>query len=227
MKIGNMKKTLLSLGCLAAMLGLASSSSAVTYGFDQLTSNGGAAGVAGQLAVVIEDAGGGQVSFTFHNKGSLASSITDVYFDDGTLLGIASVSESTGVAYSQNASPGELPSGNTATPPFETSEGFSADSDSPSTQANGVNATVADTEYVTILFDLINAKTFADTLAALADGSLRIGIHVQGYASGDSESFINNTTETTVLVPDGGSTIAMLGFALMGADFLRRKIRKA
>jgi hypothetical protein len=41
------------------------------------------------------------VNFLFTNQGPLASSITDVYFDDGTLLGIAGVTNFSGVDFSQ------------------------------------------------------------------------------------------------------------------------------
>jgi hypothetical protein len=224
MKI-DMKKTLLSLGCLAT-LGVATSSFANSYGFTQITANGGAAGVAAQLSVGVTNAGGGQVSFTFHNVGSLASSITDVYFDDGTLLGIASINSTAGVSFNDPANPQSLPGGNSVNPPFVTTQDFSADSDPPA-QPNGVNATTDDLETLTIIFNLINEKTYDDTIAALFDGTLRIGLHVQGYSNGASEGFINTPPDGSVVqVPDGGSTIAMLGFALLGAGALRRKLLK-
>ncbi|MBX9793296.1 MAG: hypothetical protein K2Y02_03245 [Burkholderiaceae bacterium] len=52
-----------------------------------------------------------QVLFKFRNVGPAASSITDVYFDDGTLLGIANVLNHGGVDFSQGASPANLPGG--------------------------------------------------------------------------------------------------------------------
>ena len=55
-------------------------------------------------------------------------------------------------------------------------------------QPNGVNPG----ESLGIVFDLIGGQAFADTIAALADGGLRIGIHVQGFEDGGSESFVNN-----------------------------------
>jgi hypothetical protein len=198
-------------------------------GFHNISANDVADAAIGeaQLFVDVTDPGGGQVLFTFGNTGPEASSIADVYFDDGTLLGIASIDNSDpGVSFSQLASPGELPSAMSATPPFVTTAGFSADSDPP-TQPNGVNPG----ESLGIVFDLMGGGTFADIESELTDGTLRIGIHVQGFASGGSESFVNN--------PPGGpgpggdpipepSTVLLLGMGLFGLAgiTIRRKFKK-
>src|SRR5512139_3031155 len=67
-----------------------------TYGFYGITSNdpsgGAVADGEANLSVEVIDLGGNQVQFKFFNDST--SSLTDVYFDDGTLLGIASISES-------------------------------------------------------------------------------------------------------------------------------------
>ncbi|MEX2206188.1 MAG: hypothetical protein WEF50_08180 [Myxococcota bacterium] len=144
-----------------------------------------------QLTVDVTDPGGGQVLFSFSNSGPAASSITDVYFDDGSLLELAVVINDLVlpgiVDFSQDASPGDLPAGNNADPDFNTTAGFNADS-SPPTQPNGVNPG----ELLGILFTLQPGQDFNDVLAELGDGTLRIGIHVQGYTSGGSESLINH-----------------------------------
>lgn len=149
-----------------------------------------------QMWVKLEDEGSGSVKFTFYNYGSGQSSITDVYFADGTLLGISNILESSGVDFEQEASPGQLPSGNTCTPdPFPTvTAGFSADSEPP-TQINGVNNTTTPPpggEWVGIEFELVVGKDWDDVVTELEEGILRIGIHVQGYASGGSETFATN-----------------------------------
>ena len=162
---------------------------ALTLGFDNISGNDVADAAAGeaQLFVIVTDPGANQVLFTFGNMGSEAMSITDVYFDDGSLLGIASIDNSdTGVSFSQPATPGNLQAANNASPPFVTTAGFSADSDSP-VQPSGVNPG----ESLGIVFDLVGGQIFADVLSELALGTLRIGIHVQGFASGGSESFVN------------------------------------
>jgi hypothetical protein len=116
-------------------------------------------------------------------------------------------SRSTSRTPEQNADPPDLPGGDTLTPPFETTEGFSADSEPP-TEPNGVNPD----QWLKIIFDLIDGQTHADTLAALEDGSLRIGIRVQGYASEGSESFVN--------VPEPALTLLLAG-SFLG---LRRRL---
>ncbi len=106
------------------------SAHAVTVGFDAITNNtvGDPAIGEAQLFVDVTDPGDDQVLFTFFNTGPAASSITDVYFDDGDLLGIASIIQDTGVDFTELARPRNLPSANNASPPF-VAAGFSGDSD--------------------------------------------------------------------------------------------------
>ena len=181
---------------------------AATLSFDCITNNlaGDCAIGEAQLSVDVTDVGSGQVLFTFNNSGPGASSIADVYFDDGTLLGIASIDNSdSGVDFAQLASPGNLPGANNATPPFQTTAGFSADSNPP-VQPNGVNPG----EFLGITFDLQAGGTFADVLSELTTGELRVGIHVQGYESGGSESFVNNPVPVPAAIWLFGSGLLVL-----------------
>ena len=139
-----------------------------------------------QLTVEVLAAPNGQVQFIFRNIGSAASSIADVYFDDGTLLGLASITNGPGVNFSQGASPGNLPGANNISPAFETTAGFNADSNPP-VQPNGVNPG----EALSIFFSLQSGGTYADVIRELYSAELRIGIHVQGFQNGSSESFVN------------------------------------
>ncbi|MFP3326110.1 hypothetical protein R0K05_23955, partial [Planococcus sp. SIMBA_160] len=78
-----------------------------------------------------------------------------------------------------------------------TSAGFLADSD-PAVQPNGVNPG----ETLGVIFDLQTGLGYQDVVDAIAlsqtnpsadlTGGLRIGIHVQGFTGGGSESFVNN-----------------------------------
>jgi hypothetical protein len=185
----------------------AGSAGALTLGFDCVSGNVAGDCTIGEAQLAVEiNAGPGvdQVSFRFTNSGLAASSITDVYFDDGTLLDIASIVSGAGVAFAEGASPGNLPAGNTASPPFVAT--FSADSNNP-VSSNGVNPG----EELTIVFDLQGGLTLADVEAAIADGSLRVGIHVQSFATGGSEAFVN--------VPEPGVALllaGLLGLALWG-----------
>src|SRR5262249_27317131 len=161
--------------------------------FNCITNNAVAsAASAPQYHVEVTDAGGGLVNFRFTNDLSIQnpSSITQIYFDDGTLLGIAHIFETAGVDYSQGGSPQNLPGGNGVN--FHTSQDFLI-TPNPPTFFNGVDQT---SESVTVQFSLINGKTFNDTINAInlalanpgvdMDGGLRIGIHVQGFQNGQS-----------------------------------------
>ena len=186
--------------CLVAaslLFAAAGPSRAVTLGFGCITGNiaGDCAIGEAQMTVYVTDPGGGQIDFTFENVGADASSITDVFWDDGSLLAIFSITNTLGVVeFSDPATPAELPGANNASPPFVTSVGFSADSDPPA-QPLGVNPG----EMLLVRFDLIGGQTFADALSELADDTLRVGIHVQGFATGGSESFV--TPEPGTLAP--------------------------
>ena len=196
---------------------LSSPSFATTLSFSCITFNSPADCSIGesQLQVDITDAGviGGvnSVDFTFTNIGSDQSTISEVYFDDGTLLGISTITSSSGVSFSQGATPPDLPGGNEVG--FDVTASFLADADNPAPR-NGVNADPND--WVTITFALINGKTYADTIAALGT-DLRIGLHVINFQSGGSESFV---APTAVPIPAG---IWLFASAVIGMMGIKRK----
>lgn len=196
----------------ALLLAAASPASAAALGFGCISNNiaSDCTIAEAQMSVDVTDPGAGLVLFTFSNVGPAASSITDVYFDDGSLLGIALVINYAGVDFSQIATPGNLPAANNASPPFVTTAGFSADSNPP-VQPNGVNPG----QMLAIQFNLQGGQTYADVLSELADGTLRIGIHVQGFSSLGSESLVS--------VPEPAA-FGLLGLGL-GALALRRQRR--
>ena len=157
--------------------------------------------------------GAGTTSFKFHNQSNSTFlpdvSITDVYFDDGTLLDINSIENGAGVSYSQIATPGELPGANLLVPAFETTGQFSADADPPPASSG-----VEPGEWVTIKFDLMGGGTLDDVIDELSDGTLRIGIKVQSFPGNSSESAVN--------VPEP-ATVALLG---IGALFMLKRKRR-
>ncbi len=224
-------KTLVSKIKLAGLMAAAfvvlpqdASAVSVTYGFVPVTDNNAVnTATAGQYLVDVSDEGisATQVKFTFRNTGPARSSIADIYFDDEApvLLGFSSLINGSGVNFSPGASPSNLPGGNTIS--FDAN--FGTDSNAP-TQPNGINPG----ETLTIIFNLLNGNDYADVTAALNAGSaanhgtgLRIGIHVQGFRGGGSESFVTKGNPPTG-VPDGGSTAILLGLGALGLGFIRK-----
>jgi hypothetical protein len=195
---------------LFAFWGLAAQ--AVTLSFFCITNNNaGNCGIGeAQLTVDVTDLGSGSVNFRFNNSGPAVSSITEVYFDDGTLLGLSSVLHSAGDPWTGgSASPPNLPGGNLIDPPFVATAGFLAESDPPPPH-NGVRPG----EWLDVIFALNG--TYSDVIDELTDGRLRIGMHVIAFSSGGSESFVNNP----VPVP---AAVWLLGSGLLGLVGVARR----
>lgn len=217
-----MKKILFALVISACTV--ASASAATTsYSFNCITNTNAAncgIGHAQFFLDISDTANASQVLFEFRNVGAALSSITDVYFDDGTLLGIAQVFNGAGVSFTPPATPGNLPGANNINPAFQTTAGFSADSDSP-VPKNGVNPG----EKLGILFNLKSGQSFSDVLNAMiiAGGTngLRVGVHAQSLGSnGGSESFVN----TVSMVPEASQWLMMLvGISVVATRAMRRQ----
>ena len=127
--------------------------------------------------------------------------LSEVYFDDGSLLALSSVIDGPGVDFEQDANPPNLPGGQNAVPPFQVTEGFLAEA-LPSPAQNGAGPT----EWVMIEFTLQSGQTINDVTDQLASGALRIGIHVIAFDSDGSESFIN---QPLVPIPEPGTALLL------------------
>ncbi|NQU70342.1 MAG: PEP-CTERM sorting domain-containing protein [Rhodospirillales bacterium] len=198
---------------------------ALMLGFGNITSNdaGNAAIGEGQLSVDVTDLGGGGVSILFANSGPEQSTITHIYFDDGVTLDATTltIAGDSGVNFSldldkhtSELDPANLPGGNSLDPQFETMLSVGADNPSPK---NGVNPG----ESVTLSFASLNFQALTD---ALNSGLLRVGIHVQNFANGGSESFITTGGDdpSTPQIDEPGSLL-IFGAGIMGVAVLRRR----
>jgi len=195
---------------------------AVTFGFTKITNNGNV-DVGTQLSLNITAESATQTRFTFSNTGSIASSITDIYFiNQAPLLfqglinpptaGTAPTFDpSAGVAFSSPATPANLPGAPASFDPVR----FSADSDSP-VSSNGINPG----ETLGIIFTLLSGKSFADVIAAMFAGTLQVGLHVQSIGlTGGSDSYLAATP-----LP-GALPLFATGLACLGLLRWRRKSR--
>lgn len=182
-----------------------------------------ASNLGSQLTVNVSDYGAtvatNDVTFTFTNAVGMASSITDIYFDNGTTNLLSSLTilapQPAGVDFSVLANPGNVPGANAIN--FSTDLNLSADSNPP-TAPNGVNTS---TEYITFVGTLTSGKTLADLYTGIQAGGVngfRMALHVQ--AIGDeskSAAYVNAIPEP--------ETYAMLlaGLGLVGFA-VRRKL---
>ena len=219
-----MFRRILGLAAVAAVSGMAGVASAdpVQFSFQAVTANSVAdvAIAESQLYMLVDGEAGGNVSFAFHNSGPAASSITDVYWDDmwrPILNDIVSIVSSAGVSFTEGADPSNLPGGNA----ISFTADFAADSNDP-TQPMGVNPG----EWVKFVFSLNATYTLDTVLAELSPSNtdLRVGIHVQGFADGNSESLVAQPPTPPQAVPIPAAVWG--GAMLLGALGVGRTVRR-
>jgi len=191
-----------------------SSAHAVIYDFEVFTANGMYSADLDGMYVEVTN-GVGTVDFTFYNGAAVQSTISRIFFDDGSLFGVDSITNSPGyTTFSTPRTLGELPAGELLDPPFDADREFNTGANAPP-PAKGINEGDLVNEWVIVTFELINGGTLEDVIAELNSGVLRIGIHITALS--------DNSSESAILVPEP-ATVGLLG--LGGLLLMRRRRRR-
>jgi len=172
------------------LLILATPAQATFFNFINITGNNPTDAAIGeaQLMVDITEVNPGHIQFTYMNIGPLYCSITDIYVEDqnkifskiDTIFNVPGL-----VEFSKNPKPGNLPGGKELSTPFKAVGALSLDSDPP-TRHMGIDPG----ETLNIIYDLNNGLVLDNVINEISQNNLRIGIHVQGFESGGSESYV-------------------------------------
>ncbi|MCE5186246.1 MAG: hypothetical protein LLF76_08995 [Planctomycetaceae bacterium] len=197
----------------------------VPISFERLTNNSDR-DIAGQFLLNVSDDGMvydealqqwvDNVVFEFINQGPVASSISEIYFYDGSLLNMYSIDDSCpGVDFEnlgQATNPAELP-GYSPTHPVVVV--ISATEAETPESHNGVKPG----QWLAIDYTLLPGKTIDDLLADLAAKETVIGIHlksIEQVGGGDTKS------DSFITIPEPLSLLILTGAALLG---LRRRAK--
>jgi hypothetical protein len=156
------------------------------------------------------------VYFKFFNMVGAPSSVEQISIDG--LSGFSKLTGSgTNFVEANSPNPKNLPGGNTANPAFVADFTYEAVADNglgfTGKPQAGINAPGETMEFY-------KAVSYNDTIASMANGSLRIGLHVIAFENGNSATYLNNLTP----VPEPHAWAMMVaGLGLLGARAFRRR----
>ncbi len=147
---------------------------------------------------------GDTVAFTFYNDGPIDSSVSEIYFYDGALLGMYSIDDSLPYVDFENIGAKTNPK---SLPGYNPNASLVAVLSATEAQTPEPEWGVKPGEWLQIGYTLKNGKSFDDLLTDLAGGEVVLGIHVKAIgcdpsdpsAETFSDSFIN-TPEPTAIV---------------------------
>lgn len=239
------------MGALAAILSAAPAHAANVFGFNNIFPNGGNANgdaFVNQLSFDVTDASPGKVQFKFNfnatggapansfvrqiffadNNGTNKSTSTvkaNAFFSGVTFNGVSS---SLGNNYTISTPGGNLPQGNNVL--FNNGNTFrqgTTDFEAVrvSGQGNGQGNSGAlnPGEMAAFLLTLQQGKTLNDVVSALNSRSLLVGLHLQGLASGGSDSFVSGTSIVTPPTPVPTPAAVLPALFGMGVAAIRKR----
>jgi hypothetical protein len=210
------------------LLGLSLSVTAATISFTCLDNNSGTcpANVAPFITASFSDLGGGQVQVLFANTLPTAGRIREAFIDEGSndFFSGFSITATPGTSFVLGTS-GTLPGANGNPYLFTT--------DHIASRTGGAGNGVDSGETLKLVGTLNPGYTFANLLANLAlsptsKNELRLGVHVQSLPGGFSEGllgFYDQPSPNLNPVPEP-ATFALVGFALAGIAFYRKRVHR-
>lgn len=188
------------------------------------------------VEISVDPWGVNQVIFKIANVGGPSGSfINQIYFEDkGDYLGAFSsfkydLELGQTLKYALGANPNQPPG-----LVFDVVPDLSSDADNQK-KVNGINPG----EVLGIIINLNSSYTFADiengfdydAYRVPPEALLRLAVHVQGLGTEDeSDTFATDNTWNPFKdtppygVPDGSMTLSLLGIALLGVEYMRRKM---
>ena len=208
-----------ALALVVATGAFASASAAATYNFGNIA-GGDTVGdaLAANFTLEVTDLGGNQVMFEVESATLIGTYFIGAIFidDSANVLGGESTAYSDAnsvgdVNYLYDSKPKNFPQGNTIG--FDTTASYNAQN------GNGNSHAVQPGESAAFIF----TGNYNDMIAALDDGSLSFGIHVQGIGRG-SDSFVAmpNNPPPGIPLPAGGF---LLLSALVGLGVARKRMK--